>query len=177
MNEKNKPLFRSNFSLTDGTTPVSNGFEAGNSFTVVYDDIETINVAAELNIDLTKELSVGGTVAFNNYATTNELEAWNLPSITSTIFADYQAKEWYLGSELYFVGERKELSQPFIGIPTVKTLKSYVDLNFNGGYVFSDRLTAFAKLNNVLSPNYDSYNHFEVQGFQMLTGIIYKFNM
>lgn len=177
MNEKNKPLFRSNFSLTDGTAPVSNGFEAGNSFTVVYDDIETIKIAAELNIDLTKEFNVGGTVEFNNYTTTNELEAWNLPSISSTIFANYQAKNWYLGSDLYLVGERKESSLPFIGVPTVNTLKSYVDLNFNGGYVFSDRLTAFAKLNNVLSTNYDSFNHFEVQGFQVLTGLIYKFNM
>ena len=59
----------------------------------------------------------------------------------------------------------------------VKTLKSYIDLNFNGGYAFSDRLTAFAKLNNVLSTNYNSYNHFEVQGFQVLTGVIYKFNL
>jgi hypothetical protein len=177
MNEKNKPLFRSNSSLTDGTAPVSNGFEAGNSFTVVYDDIETIRVAAELNIDLTKELSIGGTLEFNDYTTTTELETWNLPSITSTIFADYQVNKWYLGSDVYFVGERKELSQPFIGVPTVKTLKSYIDLNFNGGYAFSDRLTAFAKLNNVLSTNYNSYNHFEVQGFQVLTGVIYKFNI
>ena len=177
MNEKNKPLFRSNSSLTDGTAPVSNGFEAGNSFTVVYDDIETIRVAAELNIDLTKELSIGGTLEFNDYTTTNELETWNLPSITSTIFSDYQVNKWYIGSDVYFVGDRKELSQPFIGVPTVKTLKSYIDLNFNGGYAFSYRLTAFAKLNNVLSTNYNSYNHFEVQGFQVLTGVIYKFNL
>lgn len=175
--EKNKPLFRSNSSLTDGSTPVSNGFEAGNSFTVVYDDIETINISAELNIDLSKELNVGGTVDFNDYSTTNQLEAWNLPAIQSTIFADYQAENWYIGSDLYFVGERKELTLPFLGVPSVTTLKSYVDLNFNGGYVFSDRLTAFVKLNNVLSTNYDSYNHFKVQGFQVLSGLIYKFNM
>ena len=55
-------------------------------------------------------------------------------------------------------------------------LGSYVDLNLKGGYVFTDRLTAFAKANNVLSTNYERFTNFDAQGIQVLLGITYKFD-
>jgi outer membrane cobalamin receptor len=55
-------------------------------------------------------------------------------------------------------------------------LDSYVDLNLKGGYVFTDRLTAFTKINNVLSTNYQPFHNYDVQGIQVLAGIIYKFD-
>ncbi|MDT0552757.1 TonB-dependent receptor [Urechidicola vernalis] len=175
-NENNKAQFMSNQALTDATIPVNENYEAGNSFDVVYDDISTINITAELSVDLSKEFNFGGNISYNNYSPTNFEEVWNLPDFTSTLFAKYNAKNWYIGTDLYFVGERKDFIMPFIGIDTVKTLDAYVDLNFNAGYEFSDRLTAFAKLNNVLSDNYERYSNFEVQGFQVLAGVIYKFD-
>ena len=175
-NENDKAQFVSNQALTDGTIPVNENYEAGNSFDVVYDDISTINITAELSVDLSNEFNFGGNISYNNYSPTNFDEVWNLPDFTSTLFAKYNAKNWYIGTDLYFVGERKDFIMPFIGIDTVKTLDAYVDLNFNAGYEFSDRLTAFAKLNNVLSDNYERYSNFEVQGFQVLAGVIYKFD-
>ncbi len=174
--EKDKALFISNPTKTDGTIIPTMNYEAGNSFGVVYDDIETLNISAELNIALSKEFSFGGLIEYNNYTTKNLTEAWNLPTISSTLFAKYNTKKWYIGSDLYFVGERKDFVTPFGGIGSVKTLSSYVDLNFNGGYMFTDRLTAFANINNVLSENYERYTNFEVQGIQALAGIIYKFD-
>ena len=55
-------------------------------------------------------------------------------------------------------------------------LDPYVDLNFNGGYEFTNRLTAFGRVNNVLSTNYEKYVNYKVQGIQVLAGIIYKFD-
>lgn len=174
--EKDKTLMINNPTKTDGTIIPTMSYEAGNSFSVVYDDVETLTVSAEINIDVSKEFSFGGIVEFNNYTTTNQDEAWNLPTISSTLFAKYNTKKWYLGSDLYFVGERKDFIIPFANVGEIKTLSSYVDLNFNGGYMFTDRLTAFAKINNVLSTNYERYTNFEVQGIQALAGIIYKFD-
>ena len=176
-NEKDKALFISNPSKTDGTIIPDMSYEAGNSFGIIYDDLRTINVSGELNFNLSKEFNFGGKIEFNNYDTANQIEAWNLPTITSTLFADYHTKKWYLGSDLYFVGERKDFVIPFgANIGETKTLKSYVDLNFNGGYIFTDRLTTFVKINNVLSSNYERYTNFDVQGFQILAGAIYKFD-
>lgn len=176
-NENDKPLFINNPSLTDGTMPVTNSYDFGNSFGVVYDDIQTLLISAEMNIEVSKEFNLSGTIEFKDYTTTNQSEAWNLPTIKSIISANYTTPNWYLSSDIFLVGERKDIVSPAVGFPMIKTLDSYIDLNFNGGYIFTDRLTAFAKVNNALSSNYERFTNFEVQGFQIIAGVIYKFNL
>ena len=174
-NEKNKPLFTQNNSKTDGNTAVTNGYEARNSFNVIYDNVKTLAISGELNIDLSKDFKFGGTVEFNNYTTTTQDEAWNLPTVKSALYADYHNNSWYGGANLYFVGKRYDFST-FGGLGEKVTLDSYVDLNLKGGYVFTDRLTAFAKANNVLDTNYERFTNFDAQGIQILLGITYKFD-
>lgn len=176
-NEKDKALFVSNASETDGVIIPTYSYQAGNSFDVVYDDINTLNVLGGISIDLTEEFKFGGEVEFNNYSTTNKQEAWNLPTISSTLFGNYHAKKWYAGTDIYMVGNRKDLITPFVGAPTVKELSAYVDINLNGGYLFTNRISAFIRFNNVLSTNYERYSNFEVQGFQVLGGVVYKFDL
>ena len=55
-------------------------------------------------------------------------------------------------------------------------LGDYVDLNLNGGYKFNEKLTVFAKANNVLNSNYQKYSNFYVQGLQVFGGLTYKFD-
>ena len=55
-------------------------------------------------------------------------------------------------------------------------LGSFVDVNLNGGYHFNDALSVFLKLNNVLNANYQRFSNFNVQGFQALGGVTYKFD-
>ena len=62
-------------------------------------------------------------------------------------------------------------------VDEIITLGNYVDLNFNGGYKFTDKLTAFAKVNNVFSSNYQKYTNFKVQGLQVFAGLTYKFDL
>ncbi|MCK5815600.1 MAG: TonB-dependent receptor [Flavobacteriaceae bacterium] len=176
-NEKDKALFVSNVSKTNGAARPVYKYQAGNSFDVVYDDVNTLNVLGGINVDLTEEFKFGGEVEFNNYSATNQQEAWNLPTISSTLFGNYHTKKWYAGTDIYMVGNRKDLITPFGGVPIVKELSTYVDVNLNGGYLFTDKITAFIKFNNVLSNNYERYSNFEVQGFQVLVGALYKFDM
>ncbi|AOW21734.1 porin family protein [Urechidicola croceus] len=175
-NENNKPLYLQNFTKTDGIIPTTYGYEAGNSFRVVYDNVETFKINADINVDVSREFELGSTIEFSDYSTTNQVEAWNLPTIKATIFADYQTKKWYGGANLYFIGSRNEFIVPFEGVGESIELDSYVDLNLNGGYIFTDRLTAFGRVNNVLSTNYERFANYDVQGIQVLAGIIYKFD-
>lgn len=175
-NEKNKPLFINNPTKTDGSVLVAQGYEAGNSFGVIYDNIKTLSITGELNVDVSKDFKFGGTIEFNNYSTTTQDEAWNLPTVQSDLHADYHNNSWFAGANLYFVGKRYDFVTPFVGMAEKVELDSYVDLNLNGGYVFSDRLTAFAKVNNVLSTNYERFRNFDAQGIQVLLGITYKFD-
>jgi len=179
-NENNKPLFIQNQTKTDGTINVSNAYEAGNSFGVVYDNVKTLGFFGELTIDASKEFNFGGTLNYANYTTETELEAWNLPDLTATISADYQNNSWFAGAKLFYKGETKDIETKYglINITTpIVTNDSYIDLNLNGGYIFSDRLTAFAKVNNALGKKYHPFVNYQVQTLQILAGITYKFDL
>jgi len=179
-NEKNKPLFIQNETMTDGTSIVSNAFQAGNSFDVIYDDVKSLSFFGELSIDASKEFNFGGSIDYSNFTTTDQEEAWNLPSIKATVTADYQNNSWFAGSKLFFNGQTKDLIKPFASSsasPVIIKNKSYIDLNFYGGYIFSDRLTAFGRINNALGKKYHTFVNYKVQSLQILAGITYKFDL
>ena len=178
--EKDKPFFKLNPSKTDGSIIVAKGYEAGNSFQIVYDDVKTLTAFAEISIDFSKELKLGGNIEFNSYSKDSIVKAWNLPELKASAFANYNQDKWFAGANLFFVGERKDefaYSVPNIqSVDEIITLGNYVDLNINGGYKFSDKLTAFAKVNNVFSSSYQKYANFKVQGLQVFGGLTYKFD-
>lgn len=183
-NEEDRALFIRNNSKSDGTFSIVNtvpllGYEYGNSFGVLYDDVKTFSLYTELEVAVSNRMMIGGNIQVHSYTTTNQQEAWNLPNIESTIYAKYKKDKWYAGADLFYVGERKDLlySGTFPStVSGVQNLKSYIDLNLNGGYHFNDMLSAFVRFNNVLNADYQRFANFNVQGFQVLAGITYKFD-
>ena len=179
--EIDKPLYKLNPSKTEGNIVVTKGYEAGNSFQILYDNIKTIGGFAEVSVDFSKEFKFGGNIEINSYNLDNQAEAWNLPELKVSAFANYNQDKWFAGANLFFVGERKdELTFQTLVLTTIDeviTLGNYVDLNLNGGYKFTDKLTAFAKVNNVFSSSYQKYTGFKVQGLQVFGGLTYKFDL
>ena len=182
--EDDKALFVRNNSKSDGTTSIVNsvplkGYEFGNSFSYVYDDVATLSIAGELTVDINRNLVAGINGEFNSYTMTNQAEAWNLPQISGEFFAKYKRNKWYASTNVFFVSDRKDVQYGGIypsAISKVVTLKSFVDVNLNGGYHFNDKFTAFINMNNVLNSEYQRFSNFDVQGFQVLGGISYKFD-
>lgn len=184
--DEDRALFVRNNSKSDGVfNPiVANdvnllGFEYGNSFNVFYDDITTLSIFGEVEIDVSKRLVIGGNVQANTYTTTFQQEAWNLPKMEGAVFGKYKNDKWYATANVFFVGERQDLlyggTFPST-IAGIQTLDAFVDVNLNGGYHFNDFVSAFIKLNNVLGTDYERYANFNVQGFQVLAGATYKFD-
>lgn len=179
-NSNDKPLFVHNQTLTNGTFPVDESYKMGNSFKIVYDNIKTINAYGELNFEPSNEIYLTLGLNYANYNTENELKAWNLPEITATISGEYKAENWFFGTNIFFNGETFDYIIPFAQLPENGSIiknKSYVDLNFNGGYIFTDRLTAFTKINNVIGKSYDRFAYYPIQSIQILGGITYKFDL
>ena len=177
--EKDKPLYKLNASKTDGTVVVTKGYEAGNSFQIVYDNIKTVGGFAEVSVDFSKELTFGGNIEYSSFSGGSQAEVWNLPELKASAFANYIKDKWFAGANLFFAGERKD-ELTFTDINSVSqavTLGNYVDLNLNGGYKFTDKLTAFIKVNNVFGTNYQKFANFEVQGLQVFGGLTYKFDL
>lgn len=179
--EENKPLFVSNLSNSNGTTTaftggvLFKGYDYGNSFNVIYDNVNTISFSGEVSYDFSKKLNLGLNLEFNSYNLDTQTEAWNLPKLKADIFANYKVKKWYAGANLYFVGARKGI-QYNNGTPTAIDLNSYIDLNLDGGYHFNDLFSVFLRANNITNSNYQRFTNFNAQGFQVLAGIIWKFD-
>ena len=191
--EKSKPFFLLNQSKSDGfnttssivtsISSVENGvsyeaYEYGNSFNVVYDDVQTLAFIGEAEYDFSKKVSLGLSLEYNLYTLKNFDEAWGLPAINGDIYGVYKDDKWYAGANIYYVGNRKGISynQNVIGDFSVTDIDGYLDINFNGGYHVNSLFSVFAKANNITNTNYQRYQNFDTQGIQVLAGFIWKFD-
>lgn len=185
LNENDRALYRNNALISEANTE---GYAYGNSFGIVYDNVKTISFFGEIKADLSKNVTFGVNSTFNSFKTDNEAEAWNLPQIRVGADLDVAITEkWYAGTNLFFVGERKDVLSTnsslvtgpdtnFIITDNVVDLKSFFDINAHVGYRYSERLTGFLRLNNIASQDYQRWVNYPVQGFQALLGASYKFN-
>jgi len=180
--DEDHALFVRNNSKSNGVFNASTsllGYEYGNSFNVFYDDISTLSILGEIEVDATKSLSIGANIQTNSYTTTFQQEAWNLPKIEGAIFGKYKNNNWYANANIFFVGKRIDIQ--YNGtfpstIASIESLDAFTDINLNGGYHFTDFFSAFIKLNNILGTDYDRYANYNVLGLQSLAGITYKFD-
>ena len=182
-NQADRALFVSNGFDETGTN--TNGYAYGNSFGVVYDDLNTLSIFGELKADFSKNVTFGINGTYNNYSTDTQAEAWNLPQLKIGSTVDFDINEkWYAGANVFFVGERKDLVSiqddilvfPATFSQKVETLDSYFDLNAHVGYKYNAKLTAFLKGNNLANQQYNRWANFPVQGIQVLLGANYKFD-
>ncbi|TAI49546.1 TonB-dependent receptor [Flagellimonas allohymeniacidonis] len=180
--ENRRPLFLlnpENLFRTD-----DKGYFYGNSFQVFYDDLKTLGIFAELNVDVNRNFTFGINAEFYDYDTETDNPAWNLPSIKGSLFMDYQVnKQWYFGANLFYVGERDDLVAQALenALPSefpasIVTLDGFFDVNAHAGYRFNDQLTIFVKASNIANNDYQRWANFRVQTFQALAGVSYKFD-
>lgn len=177
MSEKSKALFRSN--EYSELYAENQNYQYGNSFDVIYDDMKTISFFGELKADFTKNFSIGVNGTFSKYSMNNQDEAWNLPSIKLGANLDVNiTPKWYAGANVFFVGDRKDriFKENLATLNTI-TLKSYFDANAHLGFKYTNRLTAFLKLNNIANQGYQKWMNYPVQSFQFMLGASYKFNL
>lgn len=175
--ETDKALFRHN--EINYINP-DESYQFGNSFGVVYDDVSTFNFGGEISVDVNRNFKLGVNADFFAYSTDNESDPWNLPSITGSLFMDYQINEqWFAGASLFYVGERKDqvyvTTTPVVSFGST-TLDGYFDINAHVGYHINDRLSVFAKANNIANQNYQRWLNYPVQSIQILAGATYKFD-
>lgn len=175
-NERNKALFRSN---DYNENAANEDYAFGNSFQVVYDDMRTLNFYGELKADFSEDVSFGINGTFSSYTNDLQQEAWNLPTIKVSSNLDVNITEkWFAGANVFYVGERKDFqtNTAFSANAASVTLKSYFDVNANVGFKYSNRLTAFARANNITNNAYQKWLNYPVQGFQVILGVNYKFD-
>lgn len=174
--DRNKALFKNN----DITLSEEN-YTYGNSFGIVYDNIDTFGVAGEINVDVNRNFKLGLKAEYFNYSSDTEAEAWNLPDVKGSLFLDYQIDEhWFAGANLFYTGERKDqffLNDGFtFTTPFTVVLDSFFDANVHAGYHINDQISIFAKANNIANKGYQRWQNLPVQSIQFLAGATFKFD-
>jgi outer membrane receptor protein involved in Fe transport len=182
-NDDNKVLFVSNQYVLGNVN--TEGYTNGNSLNVVYDNVKTASFFGEIKADFSKRVALGINATYNNYTTETQAEAWNLPQLNVGTTLDFDINDkWYAGTNVFFVGERKDIvtvqddlaTNPGTFSQKEISLDSYFDLNAHIGYKYNDRLTAFLRGNNLANQQYNRWSNFPVQGIQVLLGANYKFD-
>lgn len=181
--ENNTPLFKLN--PQNNFRDDEKGYYFGNSFEVFYDDIKTIGIFGELNVDVNRNFTLGINAEVYDYNTETDNPAWNLPNLKGSLFMDYQIGEkWFAGANLFYVGEREDFSTvvvqnaPIADFPaTLISLDSFFDANAHLGYRVDNQLSIFLKAANIANNNYQRWANYPVQGLQVLAGATYKFDL
>lgn len=176
--DRDKALFINNLTSFDLD---AEDYEYGNSFGIMYDDINTFGVAGEINVDVNRNFKLGLKAEYFTYSTDEQSEAWNLPDIKGSLFLDYQInKHWFTGVNLFYVGERKDLlsiNDPIEGFMAMTVdLESYFDANAHLGYHINDQISTFVKANNIANNAYQRWQNYPVQSIQFLAGATFKFD-
>ena len=180
--ENRRPLFKLN--PQNSFRNDEKGYYYGNSFEVFYDDIKTLGIFGELNVDVNRNFTLGINAEVYEYDTETDNPAWNLPNIKGSLFMDYQIDEnWYMGANLFYIGEREDFSTTVVqnpppgGVDAISIdLDSYFDANAHVGYRIDNQLSIFVKAANIANNNYQKWANYPVQGLQVLGGITYKFD-
>lgn len=184
-NSTNHPFFVLNTLAFDSpNTPSTVGYEQGNSFSIAYDQLKTLGVFASLDIDISDTFTFKATMDYAKHDPSNFEEAWNLSSYKGTAALNYNNNQWFAGAKIFFRGSTKDreyalnpLKLEVIVPGEIVSNKAYLDLNLHGGYLFSDRLTAFARINNALGEKYHRFYNYQVLPLQIMAGITYKFDL
>ena len=177
--EQNIALFRTH-SIQNLSAP--NNYNQGNSFAIVYDDVDVFNVSGAIEIDMNQKLNVRLKGDLYKFTSDEEPTAWNLPEFETSLFLDYQfSDKLAMSVNLFYWGSRQDTTN-FEGLLTTEsivpnvTLDSFLDANVQITYEITNQFGAFIKVNNIANNSYNRWNHYPVQGFQILAGVSYKFD-
>lgn len=187
--ENNSPLFV-NYDASQFNPAITRFGE--NYFTLVYDDISIVELEGELTYRIGEKLHTVAKGTYRSFKTTNEFEAWHRPAIEVSASAFYQIKNKLIfRGELHVMGPRLAKSYrstdstytvEFSGYDAVEgvdvyamTLTPVVDFNLGVEYRYTERLSGFISLNNILIQRYQRWNQYPVQRFNVLAGITYSF--
>ena len=98
--QNDKALFRSNTILN--LSALTN-YNQGNSFGIVYDDVDVFNASGALEFDMSEKLMLRLKGDLYKYSSNLEPTVWNLPNFEASLFLDYQISDkWTLVGTLFY---------------------------------------------------------------------------
>lgn len=158
-----KNLYFFNNSSTDST-----------KFAVLYDTEGTklFSTMAEVYAQV-NNFKAGFKSELFAYNTESVAKAWHRPAFVNTLTINYLYKQKLnISSEIFNQNGLKGYN--FISKQEYN-LATIFDANLQIGYIFRSNISAFLKLNNIFSQQYQQYLYYDTQRFNALIGAMWKF--
>lgn len=166
--------------MPDGST-IANKYGIG-----YYDDVQEVNVLADLRVKLRNSLTADMGFTYNHYNLNLMIEdahAWYRPTMEGKLKLTFDLNDHLsFHSSFLFQGERYALAPKSEFNPQLpgwyleeKKMKDVLDLSLGTDYKVNDQITAFALVDNVLCQKYQLYYNYPVTGIQLFAGVKLKF--
>ncbi len=180
--ERNAPVFV-NYNASQYNPGVTRFGE--NYFVVNYDTLDVFEMSGELTYRVDDRLQVVVYGSYSMFETSQEFEAWQRPAIKAGFTGFYQIqnkiiakaqvnflgpqwiKSYELGSEELFGND----GQNVFG----DKLNPIVDLNLGVEYRYTERLSGFLNVNNLIAQRYQRWNQYPSQRINAVGGVTYSF--
>lgn len=146
---------------------------AFNTFNVIYDKGNSLNVHGELNFQKSEKIRLLLKGDYFRYSMENELKAWNKPELQISLSGQYNIQNKIIAkADIFVYGNRySKLYNP----ERAYKLNPFVDANLSLEYRYSKILGAFLNFNNLGAVKYYQWYNYPVQRFNVLAGISYSF--
>jgi hypothetical protein len=166
-------LFFVNDYFTGFSPMISENF--GNKFTGVYDDAKVTTISVEVGYEQTERLNALLMASYREYELSVEEHPWHKPSFEASLMTKYFiSPQLSATGELFFSGKRNIKIPEGNGFKAA-TLKAYLDLNLGATYSFSDKVAAFARVNNLTASRYYRWHLYPSQRINVMGGLTFAF--
>jgi hypothetical protein len=165
------------FFVNDFTSPYNpeTPINLGNKFTGVYDNVKLTAVNLELVYQQTEKLQVMLTADYRHFEMATEEKPWQTPAFIAKVNAKY-----LLNRKISFTGDLFYNSSIYApsyenGVQIINKRDGFVDLNLGAEYRFTDRISVFARVNNVASVRYYRWYNYPSQRISAMGGLTFSF--
>jgi hypothetical protein len=166
-------LFFNNDFLMPFSPQVMQNF--GNKFTGIYDNVQLTTISVELGYQQSRIFNVIFRANYHDYQLTTQAKPWHKPAMEAALSGKYMFSE-----KLSFAGDLFFSSKTYAqvienGNATISENKAFADLNFGIEYRFSDRISIYANINNVMATRYFRWYNYPSQKINAMGGFTFSF--
>jgi hypothetical protein len=165
------------FYVNDWSSPFSPEISVrlGNKFTGIYDNatITAVNLEAGYRQSRFFKALLKGTI--RNYNLENQEHPWHKPVIEIVLSGKYLlTNDISIGGDIFYSGKTYAQVMNNGNLTTAEN-SGFLDLNLNAEYRFSENISAFAQVNNILATRYYRYYNYPSQRINAMAGFVFAF--
>ena len=142
-----------------------------NRFNVLYSSASRFKAGIRANYNYKKLVNVELKWAYNGWYVENQQFAWNKPKYEAQLNTDLRINDnLTVSANMYYEGTRYAKLGDFSIL-----MQDKVDINLGVNYSYTNWLTVFGKINNLINNQYQNYYGYDVQGTNMMIGAAISF--